>query len=142
MSDKKEVDNPDVKVRSLVLQTPVWDALDDDARKCRRSSVKQLEAILVAYYRLGNIELDYEQLEEARRIVGPQPQGGKVEVIGLEHEPEDRVKAKESPQKQSPVRIVGRGYISQEGLEAANRKKLELENKTALAEKEKSGKKK
>lgn len=49
--------------RSLRFPKSLWAKLDDDAKRCRRSSVKQLEAILLTYYSVEDIELDKESLE-------------------------------------------------------------------------------
>lgn len=44
---KNEPRNEESKPRSIVLPTYIWDAVDDDAARCRRSATKQVEAILV-----------------------------------------------------------------------------------------------
>lgn len=51
------------KGRSIRFPQKIWDALDVDAKRCKRSSVKQLEALLTAYYDLGNIELENNKIE-------------------------------------------------------------------------------
>ncbi|HYE72757.1 MAG TPA: hypothetical protein VEF04_05475 [Blastocatellia bacterium] len=43
--------------RSLRLPLRVWQALDMDAARCRRSANKQLEALLVTYYNLDDVEM-------------------------------------------------------------------------------------
>lgn len=53
-------------VRSIRLPKRVWDALDKDAARCRRSSVKQLEALLVTYYGLDDVEIDKDALDVLR----------------------------------------------------------------------------
>lgn len=57
--------------RSIRLPLYVWRALDADADRCRRSSVKQIEAILVRYYNLdvGGVELDERQLDRAAHAI-------------------------------------------------------------------------
>lgn len=40
----------DTIARTVRLAEWIWNALDRDADRCRRSSVKQLEAVLAAYY--------------------------------------------------------------------------------------------
>lgn len=66
--------NENSKTRSIVLPTYVWDALDDDAARCRRSAIKQMEAILVRYYNLeSNVELDEEALTAASQAVSHKP---------------------------------------------------------------------
>jgi hypothetical protein len=67
------------KVRSIRLPEYVWDALDRDAARCRRSSQKQIEAILVTIYKVDDVELDKEALALAGDRA-PKPQ--KVEILG------------------------------------------------------------
>lgn len=43
--------------RLIELPKKLWAALDVDAEACRRSSQKQLEAILIKYYGLDDVEL-------------------------------------------------------------------------------------
>src|SRR5262249_15486539 len=68
MSEEKDNE----KGRSVRFHPAIWDALDLDAKRCRRSAVKQLEAILIAYYELGDVELDSAQMEETRKKIGTQ----------------------------------------------------------------------
>ena len=49
--------------RSIRFPKKVWDAIDADAQRCKRSSVKQMEAVLSAYYQLEDVELDAHYLE-------------------------------------------------------------------------------
>lgn len=51
------------KARSIRLPEYVWDALDKDSARCRRSSQKQLEAILLKFYGLEDVEIDTLRLE-------------------------------------------------------------------------------
>lgn len=67
---KSEERNEEPKPRSIILPTYIWDALDKDAVRCRRSATKQIEAILVRYYDLdANVELDEEALSDAAQAV-------------------------------------------------------------------------
>ena len=52
--------------RSIRLPKRVWDALDKDAARCRRSSVKQLEALLITFYDLEDVEIDSDALDAIR----------------------------------------------------------------------------
>lgn len=56
--NKEEITN-----RNLYLPKYVWDAVDADAQRCGRSGIKQILALLIAYYDLGNVELSKEGLE-------------------------------------------------------------------------------
>lgn len=51
------------KTRSIRLPEKVWDALDEDAARCRRSSQKQIEAILVNFYQMEDVEIERHRLE-------------------------------------------------------------------------------
>lgn len=59
------------QVQVLVRLSPeVHKALLRDAERCRRSTTRQVEAILTAYYELENVEL--RDVATARRLVSPQ----------------------------------------------------------------------
>ncbi len=49
--------------RSIRFPKKVWDAIDADAQRCKRSSVKQMEAVLTTYYKLEDVELNQQSLE-------------------------------------------------------------------------------
>ena len=49
--------------RSIRFPKKVWDAIDADAQRCKRSSVKQMEAVLSTYYQLEDVELNGQSLE-------------------------------------------------------------------------------
>src|SRR6185503_2742917 len=53
----------------IKLSEATWNALAADAERCKRSSTKQLEAILTAYYGLDNVEL--EDVRAVREAVSP-----------------------------------------------------------------------
>ncbi len=72
----------DITGRTFRFNTKVWDALDKDAERCHRSSVKQLEAILTAYYGLGDVEINEGELE----IVGELLSKGKAKIPDIEAE--------------------------------------------------------
>ena len=62
--------------RSIRLPLYVWRALDGDAERCRRSSVKQVEAILVKYYDLdSDIDLSETRLDRAAHAVSRRERG-------------------------------------------------------------------
>lgn len=56
----------DEKPRSIRFPQRLWDAIDRDAVRCKRSAVKQMEAVLSEYYALAAVELDRESLETMR----------------------------------------------------------------------------
>jgi hypothetical protein len=45
------------EARLIRLPENIWAALDLDAARCRRSSTRQLEAVLAAYYELEDVNL-------------------------------------------------------------------------------------
>lgn len=59
--------NEEPRKRSVILPEYLWEVIDKDADRCRRSATKQLEVILLRYYQLeANIELNEGSLAEAR----------------------------------------------------------------------------
>lgn len=65
-----ETKNEEPITRSVILPAYLWDIVIADAKRCRRSLPKHLEAILTRVYKLeSNIELDEEGLESASHIV-------------------------------------------------------------------------
>ncbi len=62
------------KVRSIRLPEKVWDALDADAERCRRSSQKQIEALLVTFYEIEDVEISHRRMEILGEIM---PRGEK-----------------------------------------------------------------
>jgi hypothetical protein len=59
------------------LPEDVHKALSDDADRCRRSIKGQVEAILVAYYELGDVEL--RDVEPVRKIASSQSRNSKTQ---------------------------------------------------------------
>ncbi len=49
--------------RTFIFEKSLWSKLDEDAKRCGRSSVKQLEAILKTYYQVEDVELNQQSLE-------------------------------------------------------------------------------
>lgn len=49
--------------RTFYFEKSLWGKLDDDAKRCMRSSTKQLEAILKTYYSVDDVELNEQSLE-------------------------------------------------------------------------------
>ncbi|MDQ4121726.1 MAG: hypothetical protein M3209_09800 [Acidobacteriota bacterium] len=54
--------------RSIRLPKAVWNALDEEAARCRRSATKQLEAILLTYYGIEDVEVDRAKLAKAALV--------------------------------------------------------------------------
>lgn len=49
--------------RTFYFEKSLWSKLDDDARRCLRSSTKQMEAILKTYFDVGDVELSQSGLQ-------------------------------------------------------------------------------
>lgn len=66
--DEKEV------ARSVRLPKKLWRALENDAKRCKRSSVKQLEALLTKWYAIQNVELQFQDsLGASSSTTSPSP---------------------------------------------------------------------
>jgi hypothetical protein len=53
--------------RSIRMAPEVWEALDQDARRCNRSAVKHIEALLATYYGIWDVEIDKNKLDLLRQ---------------------------------------------------------------------------
>ncbi len=49
--------------RTFIFEADLWAKLDDDAKRCLRSSTKQMEAILKTYFSVANVELSEPGLQ-------------------------------------------------------------------------------
>lgn len=67
VTDDREV------ARSIRLPQRIWNLVDREAARCRRSSTKQVDAILSAYYGVDNLELDAEGVAAARTLASAAP---------------------------------------------------------------------
>lgn len=81
--------NDDV-ARSIRFPKNLWDAIDEDARRCKRSSVRQMEAVLAAYYELEDVDLNQQNLQ----IVGQLLRKSKTSVPVIEQKPVGEKKKK------------------------------------------------
>lgn len=62
--------NEEPITKSVILPSYLWDIVIADAKRCRRSLPKHLEAILIRVYKLeSNIEINEEGLEAASKVV-------------------------------------------------------------------------
>ena len=62
----KEGRNEELKPRSIHLPAWLWELLDKDAKRCKRSSTKQLEALLtLCYDPEANLEIDKQTVASA-----------------------------------------------------------------------------
>lgn len=66
---KKKLDS--AKNRLIKLPDLLWETLDNDAHRCRRSTTKQIEAILISYYELDEVGLDVEKVTTIRKVISP-----------------------------------------------------------------------
>jgi hypothetical protein len=72
--------------RTFYFEKELWALLDADAKRCGRSSVKQLEAILKTYYAVADVELNRQSLEilgeimpTGRKTIPVLPGGARIE---------------------------------------------------------------
>lgn len=65
----KDKNIDDVKFpRSIQFRKKLWDAIDEDAKLCNRSAIKQMEVILEMYYGLRpRLEVDGDRLKDIRK---------------------------------------------------------------------------
>lgn len=49
--------------RTFYFEKELWALLDDDARRCLRSSTKQMEAILKTYFGVSEVDLNKAGVE-------------------------------------------------------------------------------
>lgn len=76
--------------RSIRFPKELWDAIDRDAERCKRSSVRQMEAVLSAYYELEDVDVNAPQLE----IVGELFRKSKTKTPLIEVDADDGSSAK------------------------------------------------
>lgn len=59
----KEEQNAEPKTRSIILPVYFWDLIEGDAKRCRRSINKQIEAVFAVYYGVeSSVNIDEEGL--------------------------------------------------------------------------------
>jgi len=56
-------DEKDEKVKLIPFSKELEEAIEADAKRCRRSFVRQVEAVLTTYYRIDDVEVDRQRLE-------------------------------------------------------------------------------
>lgn len=63
---KTESRNEELRPRSINLPAWLWEKLDEDAKRCKRSSTKQLEAFLTLCFDPdANLEINKEKISTA-----------------------------------------------------------------------------
>jgi len=60
--------------RTFYFEKDLWAKLDEDAKRCLRSSTKQMEAILKTYFDVEDVDLNQAGLETLGEIM---PRGSK-----------------------------------------------------------------
>ena len=76
--------------RTFIFEKSLWSKLDEDAKRCGRSSVKQLEAILKTYYQVEDVELNQQSLEILGELMPHSRR--KIPMIETEMEPAKKKK--------------------------------------------------
>lgn len=82
--------------RSIRFSRSLWEALDKDARRCRRSAQKQLEALLIVYYELEEIEIDKGAIARTKERVSEE---SSISETHANRRPHVRATAQESKRK-------------------------------------------
>lgn len=66
---KPDYNDRNEQARSIRLPDYIWQAVDEDARRCRRSSVKHIEALLIRYFDLEpSVEMDETKLTQVASV--------------------------------------------------------------------------
>ena len=75
--------------RSIRLPNELWEALDKEAVRCKRSATKQLKAILALYFGDKAVEIDQSRIEFVRSRSRPVLSGMvAIPIIGTANENE------------------------------------------------------
>ncbi len=64
--------------RTFYFERDLWEKLDEDAKRCLRSSTKQMEAILKTYFETEDVELNKAGIEMLGEIMPRSNRGIKV----------------------------------------------------------------
>jgi hypothetical protein len=70
--------------RTIRLPRDLWEALDTDAKRCKRTSIKQLEALLTQWYTADNVELQFKPEVSAQKSA-PRRKTTRMDNIGQIH---------------------------------------------------------
>lgn len=74
--------------RTFYFEKDLWSKLDDDAKRCLRSSTKQMEAILKTYFGVDDVDLNEAGLETLGELA-PHSQK-KMPIIEAAAEPKEK----------------------------------------------------
>ena len=69
------------KLKLISFTKELEQAIEADAKRCRRSFVRQVEAVLTTYYGIENVEVDRERIESVVKD-SKKTMPGKLEIIG------------------------------------------------------------
>lgn len=65
--DKEDELNEEPKPRSIILPKWLWEKIEKDAKRCRRSVNKQIEAVFVVFYGVeSSVNIDEDVLTSTR----------------------------------------------------------------------------
>ena len=81
-------DEKDEKVKLIPFSPRLEEAIEADAKRCRRSFVRQVEAVLMTYYGIDDVEVDRQRLEIVGELAPHSKQ--KMPVIRATVEPEKK----------------------------------------------------
>jgi hypothetical protein len=75
------------KPKLIPFSKELKEAIEADAKRCRRSFVRQVEAVLMTYYGLENVEVDRERLIMLGEIVR---NGEKSQLLEVKNESDQK----------------------------------------------------
>ncbi len=78
----------DEKVKLIPFTRELEEAIEADAKRCRRSFVRQVEAVLTTYYGIDNVEVDRQRLEILGELATHSKE--KIPVIKASVEPDKK----------------------------------------------------
>ncbi len=81
-------DEKDEKVKLIPFTRRLEETIEEDAKRCRRSFVRQVEAVLMTYYGIDDVEVDRQRIEIIGELAPRSKQ--KIPVINATVEPEKK----------------------------------------------------
>lgn len=124
-----------IKGRLINLPPILWDNLEVDAGRCKRSVTKQIEAILDAYFEIENVNLNNEPIKQAQSKNNFNP-------ADQQNKPAQQT-ANGSTAPPDKVEIVGKPldapYLNELGFDETSFADLEENKSAAAVRKKKNG---
>ena len=71
----------DERLRSIRFPQALWDAIDEDADRCKRSSVRQMEVVLSIFYGFDNSAIDIDRVRAIPGFSQQHEQGREMQIL-------------------------------------------------------------